>query len=213
MVIKVNDLKLQQKCGTTSHHPRWAMAYKFQAKQAQSKLIDVEYQVGRTGAVTPVAKIEPVALAGVTISSISLHNEEFIKEKDIHLGDTVIVERAGEVIPYIMGVVPELRDGTEKKIHFPKRCPSCNSELIKTEEEAIWRCDNADCPAQTEERAIHFVSKDAMDIDGLGRSIIIDFIERGFIKNLEDIYRLPYDEILKLEGWGEKSVENLKKWD
>ena len=211
MVIKVNDLKLQQKCGSTTHHPRWAMAYKFQAKQAQSKLIDVEYQVGRTGAVTPVAKIEPVALAGVTISSISLHNEEFIKEKDIHLGDTVIVERAGEVIPYIMGVVPELRDGSQRDIHFPKHCPSCKSELIKTEEEAIWRCDNADCPAQTEERAIHFVSKDALDIDGLGRSIVIDFIERGFIKSLEDIYRLPYDEIHQLEGWGEKSVENLKK--
>ena len=161
MVIKVNDLKLQQKCGSTTHHPRWAMAYKFQAKQAQSKLKDVEYQVGRTGAVTPVAKIEPVALAGVTISSISLHNEEFIKEKDIHIGDTVIVERAGEVIPYIMGVVPELRTGHEKKIQFPTHCPSCNSPLIKTEEEAIWRCDNADCPAQTEERAIHFVSKDA----------------------------------------------------
>jgi len=211
MVLKVNDLKLQQKCGSTSHHPRWAMAYKFQAKQAQSKLLAVEYQVGRTGAVTPVAKIEPVALAGVTISSISMHNEEFIKEKDIHIGDTVIVERAGEVIPYIMGVVPDLRDGSEKKIHFPKHCPSCNSPLIKTEEEAIWRCDNADCPAQTEERAIHFVSKDALDIDGLGRSIIIDFILHGFIKNLEDIFRLPYDEILKLEGWGEKSVENLKK--
>jgi DNA ligase (NAD+) len=211
MVIKVNDLKMQQKCGSTTHHPRWAMAYKFQAKQAQSKLKDVEYQVGRTGAVTPVAKIEPVALAGVTIASISLHNEEFIKEKDIHIGDTVIVERAGEVIPYIMGVVPELRTGHEKKIHFPKNCPSCNSPLIKTEEEAIWRCDNADCPAQTEERAIHFVSKDALDIDGLGRSIIIDFIQRGFIKNLEDIFRLPYDEILKLEGWGERSVENLKK--
>jgi DNA ligase (NAD+) len=107
--------------------------------------------------------------------------------------------------------VPELRTGHEKKIHFPKNCPSCNSPLIKTEEEAIWRCDNADCPAQTEERAIHFVSKDALDIDGLGRSIIIDFIQRGFIKNLEDIFRLPYDEILKLEGWGERSVENLKK--
>jgi DNA ligase (NAD+) len=211
MVIKVNDLKLQQKCGSTTHHPRWAMAYKFQAKQAQSKLLDVEYQVGRTGAVTPVAKIEPVALAGVTISSISLHNEEFIKEKDIRLGDTVIVERAGEVIPYIMGVVPELRDGKERQIHFPKHCPSCNSELIKTEEEAIWRCDNADCPAQTEERAIHFVSKDALDIDGLGRSIIIDFIERGFIKNLEDIFQLPYNQIQELEGWGEKSVVNLKK--
>lgn len=210
MVIKVNDLKLQQKCGSTTHHPRWAMAYKFQAKQAQSKLLAVDYQVGRTGAVTPVAKIEPVALAGVTIASISLHNEEFIREKDIHVGDTVIVERAGEVIPYIIGVVADLRDGSERKIHFPKYCPSCKAELIKTEEEAVWRCDNADCPAQTEERAIHFVSKDAMDIDGLGRSIIIDFIQRGFIKNLEDIYRLPYNEIIELEGWGDKSVEKLK---
>ena len=210
MVIKVNDLKLQQKCGSTTHHPRWAMAYKFQAKQAQSKLLAVDYQVGRTGAVTPVAKIEPVALAGVTIASISLHNEEFIREKDIHVGDTVIVERAGEVIPYIIGVVADLRDGSERKIHFPKHCPSCHADLIKTEEEAVWRCDNADCPAQTEERAIHFVSKDAMDIDGLGRSIIIDFIQRGFIKNLEDIYRLPYNEIIELEGWGDKSVEKLK---
>ena len=211
MVIKVNNLKLQQKCGSTSHHPRWAIAYKFQAKQAQSKLLKVEFQVGRTGAVTPVAKIEPVPLAGVTIASISLHNEEFIIEKDIHIGDTVIVERAGEVIPYIVGVVADLRDGNEKKIHFPKHCPSCGNDLIKTEEEAIWRCDNAECPAQTEERAIHFVSKDAMDIDGLGRSIVIDFIQRGFLKTVEDIYRLPYEAILTLEGWGERSVEKLKE--
>ncbi|MDB5284085.1 MAG: ligA, partial [Bacteroidota bacterium] len=211
MVIKVNNLKLQQKCGTTSHHPRWAIAYKFQAKQAQSKLLKVDFQVGRTGAVTPVAKIEPVALAGVTIASISLHNEEFITEKDIHIGDTVIVERAGEVIPYIIGVVPDLRDGKEQKIDFPKHCPSCGADLIKPEEESIWRCDNADCPAQTEERAIHFVSKDAMDIDGLGRSIVIDFIQRGYLKTVEDIYRLPYEDIFKLEGWGERSVEKLEE--
>ncbi|HRG90691.1 MAG TPA: NAD-dependent DNA ligase LigA, partial [Chitinophagales bacterium] len=165
MVVKVNSLKMQQQCGTTSHHPRWAIAYKFAARQAQSKLLKVEFQVGRTGAVTPVAKIEPVPLAGVTISSISLHNEDFILEKDIHLNDTVIVERAGEVIPYILGVVPDLRTGDERKIDFPRHCPSCNSPLVKPEEEAVWRCDNVDCPAQTEERAIHFVSKDAMDID------------------------------------------------
>lgn len=210
MVIKVNDLKQQQKCGSTSHHPRWAIAFKFQAKQARSKLLKVEFQVGRTGAITPVAKIEPVPLAGVTISSISLHNEDFINEKDIRIGDTVIVERAGEVIPYIVGVVPDLRTGEEKKIRFPRNCPSCNEELVRVEDEAAWRCDNADCPAQAEERAIHFVSKDAMDIDGLGRSIITDFIERGFIKNLEDVYQLPYEKILELEGWGEKSVENLR---
>lgn len=210
MVVKVNSLRQQQLCGATSHHPRWAIAFKFQAKQAQSKLLKVEFQVGRTGAVTPVAKIEPIQLAGVTISSISLHNAEFILEKDIHLNDTVIVERAGEVIPYITGVVPDLRTGGEIKIDFPKECPSCGEELVKPEEEAVWRCDNADCPAQTEERAVHFVSKEAMDIDGLGRSIVIDFIQRGYIRNLEDIYQLPYDKILELEGWGEKSVENLR---
>jgi DNA ligase (NAD+) len=210
MVVKVNSLKMQQQCGSTSHHPRWAIAYKFAAKQAQSKLLKVEFQVGRTGAVTPVAKIEPVPLAGVTISSISLHNEEFISEKDLLLGDTVIVERAGEVIPYIVGSIPDLRTGNEIKIEFPRHCPSCNSPLVKPEEDAIWRCDNADCPAQTEERAIHFVSKDAMDIDGCGRETVIEFIQRGFIKTIEDLYRLPYENILGLEGWKEKSVNNLK---
>ncbi len=211
MVIKVNGLKEQQKCGYTSHHPRWAMAFKFQAKQAQSKLVDVEYQVGRTGAITPVAKIQPVALAGVTISSISLHNADFITEKDIRINDTVIVERAGEVIPYIVGVVADLRTGKEKKIDFPTQCPSCGEDLVKPEDEVAWRCDNADCPAQAEERVIHFVSKDAMDIDGFGRAIVIDFIQRGYIKTMEDIYRLPYNSILELEGWGGKSVENLKQ--
>lgn len=210
MVVKVNSLLQQNQCGSTSHHPRWAIAFKFAAKQAKSKLLKVEFQVGRTGAVTPVAKIEPVALAGVTISSISLHNEDFITEKDIRLHDTVVVERAGEVIPYIVGIDATKRTGEEKPIEFPRNCPSCNSPLVKPEEEAVWRCDNADCPAQTEERVIHFVSKDAMDIEGLGRSIIIDFIERKYIQNIEDIYRLPYHEILQLEGWGEKSVENLK---
>jgi len=210
MVVKVNSLRFQQQCGSTSHHPRWAIAYKFAAKQAHSKLLKVEFQVGRTGAITPVAKIEPVPLAGVTISSISLHNEEFILEKNILINDTVIVERAGEVIPYIAGVVTEMRNGTESKIEFPRECPSCQSPLVKPEEESIWRCDNADCPAQTEERTVHFVSKDAMDIDGLGRSIVVDFIQRGFIKTIEDIYRLPYADILQLEGWKEKSVSNLK---
>jgi DNA ligase (NAD+) len=210
MVIKVNSLKQQQQCGSTTHHPRWAIAYKFAAKQAHSKLLKVEFQVGRTGAVTPVAKIEPVHLAGVTISSISLHNEDFILEKDIHIGDTVIVERAGEVIPYIVGVVPDLRNGHERKIDFPRYCPSCHSPLVKPEEEAVWRCYNAECPAQTEERVIHFVSKDAMDIDGFGRETVVEFIQRGFIKTIEDLYRLPYEKILGLEGWKEKSVNNLK---
>lgn len=210
MVVKVNSLQQQQQCGSTTHHPRWAIAYKFAAKQAHSKLLKVEFQVGRTGAVTPVAKIEPVPLAGVTISSISLHNEDFISEKDIKINDTVIVERAGEVIPYIVGVVETLRTGAEYPVDFPRQCPSCNSPLIKPDEEAVWRCDNADCPAQTEERVIHYVSKDAMDIDGCGRETVIEFIQRGYIKTIEDLYRLPYEQILGLEGWKEKSVNNLK---
>lgn len=210
MVIKVNSLKQQMQCGSTAHHPKWAVAYKFPAKQANSKLIDVEFQVGRTGAVTPVAKIEPVPLSGVTISSISLHNADFIKEKDIRLGDTVVVERAGEVIPYIIGQIESLRNGTERIIDFPTHCPSCNSPLVKPEEEAVWRCENADCPAQLEERMIHFVSKSAMDIDGLGRETIIDFIAKGILKSIEGIYDLPYSEIEKLEGWKAKSIQNLK---
>ncbi len=211
MVIKVNDLKMQERCGSTSHHPRWAIAYKFPAKQGQSRLVDIEYQVGRTGAVTPVAKIEPVALAGVTITSISLHNEDFITEKNIKLGDTVTVERAGEVIPYIVGVVTDLRDGSEQEIIFPTECPSCGNPLVRPEEESIWRCDNAECPAQAEERIIHYVSKDAMDIDGLGRSIIMEFIGLGYLENIEFIYQLPYDEIEKLKGWKKKSVDNLRE--
>lgn len=210
MVIKVNSLKQQQQCGSTAHHPRWAVAYKFAAKQANSKLLDVEFQVGRTGAVTPVAKIEPVPLSGVTISSISLHNADFIKEKDIRLGDTVVVERAGEVIPYIVGSIENLRSGNERSIVFPTHCPSCESPLVKPEDEAVWRCENADCPAQLEERIIHFASKQAMDIDGFGRETIIDFIAKGLLKSIEGIYDLPYSEIEKLEGWKAKSIQNLK---
>lgn len=140
MVVKVNDLALQQRLGVTSHHPRWAIAFKFRAKQATSKLLNVEFQVGKIGSITPVAKIEPVALAGVTVSSISLHNEEFIKSKDIRLGDTVLVERAGDVIPYIVKTMETLRDGSEQVIEFPKSCPVCQTILVKPENEAAWRC-------------------------------------------------------------------------
>lgn len=210
LVIKVDDLKLQEKCGYTSHHPRWAIAFKFQAKQATTGLLKVDFQVGRTGAVTPVAKLEPVELAGVTVSSVSLFNEDFINEKDIRLGDKVLVERAGEVIPYIVKPVTEARTGNEKRVHFPKNCPVCNTPLIKPEAEANWRCPNLNCPAQVVERIIHFVSKDAMNIQGLGEAIVTDFIERNLITSIPDIYRLNYDAIRKLEGWKDKSVSNLK---
>jgi len=209
MVIKVNDLQQQMQCGSTAHHPRWAVAYKFPAKQAQSTLLAVEFQVGRTGAVTPVAKIEPIQLSGVTISSISLHNADFIIEKELALNDLVIVERAGEVIPYIVGKVPQA-GRTTTPIEFPATCPSCESPLTKPEAEAIWRCDNADCPAQLEERIIHFVSKDAMDIDGLGRQIVIDFLGQNIIHSIEDIYTIDYSSIGGMEGWGKKSIENLQ---
>jgi len=210
MVIKVNNLQLQEQCGYTSHHPRWAIAFKFKAKQATSKLINVEYQIGKIGSVTPVAKIEPVALAGVTVSSISLHNEEFIVSKDLRLGDTVLVERAGDVIPYIVKSMEDLRDGTEVKIDFPKNCPSCDTALIKEESEAAWRCPNTLCEAQALQRMVFHVSKPAMDIDGFGKSIVEKFYELGFIKNIADIYNLDYESISELEGFGERSINNLK---
>jgi DNA ligase (NAD+) len=210
MVVKADSLALQNQIGATAHHPRWAIAFKFKPRKAVTKLLNIEYQVGRTGAVTPVAKLEPVRLAGVTVSSVSLHNEDFIREKDIQIGDYVLVERAGDVIPYIAGVDLQQRIFTTPVV-FPKTCPSCQSTLVKPEAEAVWRCDNAECPAQSEERVIHFVSKGAMDIDGLGRDIVKRFMREGILQNIEDIYQLDYEKILALEGWKEKSVSNLKE--
>ncbi len=211
MVRKVNDFALQDKMGMTSHHPRWAIAYKFKARQATSKLLNVEFQVGRTGAVTPVAKLEPVAVGGVTVSSISIHNEEYIREKDLRIGDQVLIERAGDVIPQIVKSLPDARSGKEKKIHFPKNCPVCESILFKEEEEAVWRCVNLDCPAQVVERIIHFVSKDAMDIRGFGDANVRKFYELGLLKDVPGIYKLDFAEIGKLEGFGQKSIDNLQK--
>ncbi len=211
MVVKVNEVALQNKCGYTSHHPRWAIAYKFKAKQATTKLLNVEYQIGKIGSVTPVAKLEPVQLAGVTISSVSLHNEDFIKTKDIRLGDTVLVERSGDVIPYIVKTIDDIRDGSEKVIDFPKNCPSCSTQLVRTEGEAAWRCTNPTCEAQILQKMIFHVSKDAMDIDGFGKSYVERFYEMGWLKSIADIYRLDYDKIAQLEGFGTKSAANLKK--
>jgi DNA ligase (NAD+) len=210
MVVKVNSRALQSKAGSTSHHPRWAIAFKFKAKQATTKLIGVEFQVGKIGSITPVGKLEPVPLAGVTISSVSLHNEDFIREKDIRLGDTVLMERAGEVIPYIVKSLPELRDGTEAVIEFPQNCPVCASPLFREADEAAWRCVNYDCEAQVLQRMMHHASKDAMDIEGLGRSIIERFFQLGWLHGLIDIYRLDYQRIAQLDGFGEKSASNLR---
>lgn len=211
MVIKVNDNELQDKLGMTSHHPRWAIAYKFKARQGTSKLLNVEYQVGRTGAVTPVAKLEPVGIGGVTVSSISIHNEDYITEKDLRIGDSVLIERAGDVIPQIVKSMPELRTGKEKKIHFPKTCPVCYSKLFKEEGEAVWRCINIECPAQVVERIIHFVSKDAMDIRGFGEANVRKFYELGLLKDIPGIYKIDFNKIGQLEGFGQKSIDNLQQ--
>ena len=210
MVIKINDLGLQEKMGMTSHHPRWAIAYKFKARQATTRLIDVDYQVGRTGAVTPVAKLEPVAVGGVTVSSISIHNEEYIREKDLRIGDAVLIERAGDVIPQIVKSLTDARTGKEKKISFPKSCPVCESKLFKEEEEAVWRCINIECPAQVVERIIHFVSKDAMDIRGFGEANVRKFYAMDLLKDIPGIYRFDFNKLKGMEGFGQKSIDNLQ---
>ncbi|HZH35886.1 MAG TPA: NAD-dependent DNA ligase LigA, partial [Flavisolibacter sp.] len=211
MVIKVNDFELQERMGMTSHHPRWAMAFKFKARQATSKLLRVEYQIGRTGNIGPVAKIEPVHIGGVTVSSVSLFNEDVIREKDIRIGDTVLVERAGDVIPYIVKPLAELRNGDEQPIKFPTHCPSCGDELYRLPEEAAWRCVNASCPAQVLERLMHFASKDAMDIRGLGEANIEKFYRLGLLSSIPQIYQLDFEAIGKLEGFGPKSISNLQQ--
>ncbi len=210
MVIKVDDLATQERLGMTTHHPRWAIAYKFKARQGTSKLRKVEFQVGRTGAVTPVGKIDPVPIGGVTVTSVSLFNEENVRDKDLRIGDTVLVERAGDVIPYIVKSQPELRDGSEEVIPFPTRCPVCGDPLYKPEGEAVWRCVNINCAAQVVERIIHFVSKDAMDIRSLGEANVRRFYELGWLKDVPGIYTMPFGKIGELEGFGKKSITNLQ---
>lgn len=210
MVIKVNDYALQDRLGMTTHHPRWAMAYKFKARQATSKLRKVEFQVGRTGSVTPVAKIDPVPIGGVTVGSISLFNEDVVREKDLKIGDTVLVERAGDVIPYIVKSLADLRDGSEEDIKFPTNCPVCEEPLFKPEGESVWRCINLTCKAQVVERMIHFVSKDAMDIRSLGESNVRKFYDLELMKDIPGIYKMDFSRLEQLEGFGKKSLTNLQ---
>ena len=215
MVVKVDDLVLQERAGYTSHHPRWAIAYKFAAKQATTTLENVEYQVGKIGTITPVAKTTPVSLAGVMISSVSLHNEDFIRDKDLRLGDKVLLERAGDVIPYIVKPLEDLRDGSETPIVWPEECPVNDTDtpvkLIREEGEAAWRCPSCVCGKQDLARIIFHVSKAAMDIDGMGKRYVELFHRRGWLNSIVDVYRLPYDWISVLEGFGNKSADNLEK--
>ena len=209
MVIKVNDLNMQDQLGMTSHHPRWAIAFKFKARQASSKLLSVTFQVGRTGAVTPVAKIAAAQVGGVTVTSISVHNEDYIKEKNLKIGDQILIERSGDVIPQIVKSLPELRTGEELDIVFPKNCPVCNDVLVRPDGEAVWRCVNINCEAQVAERIIHFVSKDAMDIKSFGEANVRKFFALGLIKDVPSIYDLRAEMLGNIEGFGTKSVTNI----
>lgn len=210
-VVKVDSIAQQEELGSTSHAPRWAIAYKFPPEERTTLLKGIHVHVGRTGAATPWAELEPVFVGGVTISTATLHNEDEVARKDVRVGDTVIVRRAGDVIPEIVGPVTSKRTGKEKKFKMPKKCPSCGSDIVREEGEAIARCVGIDCPSQRVERLFHFASRGAMDIEGFGYKTVIDFVERGWLKDVGDIYFLDYDKIAELEGWGDISIANLKK--
>ncbi len=209
VVVKVNSIALQQELGTVAHEPRWAIAYKFPAIQGTTKLIDIGINVGRTGSLNPYAILEPVRVGGVVISSAALHNEEDIHRKDIRIGDWVVVQRAGEVIPEIVEPIVSRRTGKEKIFSMPSRCPVCGSEVIKPEGEAMHRCTNTACPSQALERIKHFVSRGAMDIDGVGEKLCWALFEAGLVKDAADLYRLTREQLLGLERMADKSASNV----
>jgi DNA ligase (NAD+) len=210
IVVKVNEIEIQQQVGSTTHHPRWAIAYKFKARQATSKLENVWFSVGRTGAITPVAIITPVHIGGVTVTNVSLFNQGIIEEKDLRIGDTVIVERAGDVIPNIVKPLTELRTGDEKRVLFPTHCPVCGDPIVKPEGEAVWRCVNINCEAQVVERIMHFVSKDAMDIKTFGAANVRRFYDEKIISDIPSIYAIHFEKVAALEGFKQKSIDNLR---
>ncbi|GAB3804641.1 NAD-dependent DNA ligase LigA [Virgibacillus kimchii] len=209
IVIKVDNLNQQEELGFTAKSPRWAIAYKFPAEEAITKLTAIELNVGRTGVVTPTAILEPVKVAGTTVQRATLHNEDLIREQDIRIGDTLVIKKAGDIIPKVVRVVEEKRTGDEEEFHMPDNCPECGNELVRLEEEVALRCINPNCPAQLKEGLIHFVSRDAMNIDGLGEKVITQLFREGLIQTIADLYRLKKDELLELERMGEKSANNL----
>lgn len=211
IVIKVDNISQQETLGFTAKSPRWAVAYKFPAEEAVTKLINIELSVGRTGVVTPTAILEPVKVAGTTVQRASLHNEDLIREKDIRIGDTVVIKKAGDIIPEVVRVLIDKRTESEEPFKMPTQCPECSSDLIRLEEEVALRCINPNCPAQLREGLIHFVSRNAMNIDGLGEKVITQLFNERLVHNIADIYKLKRDELLKLERMGEKSVDNLLK--
>ncbi len=208
MVVKVNDFELQQRLGSKARSPRWAIAAKFAATQATTRLLNVEFQVGRTGAVTPVAILEPVSIGGVVVSRATLHNEGEIRRKDLKIGDSVLVQRAGDVIPEIVKPLTEERSGRETAIRMPENCPVCHHHLILPENEAITRCPNSHCPAQRLRLLIHYTSKAGMDIEGLGKKAVEQLFTENLIKDIPDIYGLQVADLVALDGWAEKSARN-----
>ena len=211
VVIKVNDLKLHNQIGYTSKVPKWAIAYKFPAKEVETKLLDIIYTVGRTGKITPNAVLEPVLVAGSTVSRATLHNEDFIKERDIKVGDTVVIRKAGDIIPEVVKVVESKRSGNEKDFVMIDKCPMCGSELVKKDDGAHHYCLNENCKARNIEAIIHYCSKGAYDIEGLGEKVIEELYNLDFIKDISDIYDVNkyYRELISLEGYGEKSINNM----
>lgn len=211
IVIKVDSLEQQKLLGTTAKSPRWAIAYKFPAEEVVTTLKEIELSVGRTGVVTPTAILEPVRVAGTTVQRASLHNEDLIREKDIRIGDQVVVIKAGDIIPEVLKVLVENRSGEEQEFHMPDHCPECASELVRLDGEVALRCINPKCPAQIREGLIHFVSRDAMNIEGLGEKVVSQLFQAELIQDVADIYHLNYDQLIGLERMGEKSVTNLLK--
>ncbi len=209
VVVKIDRHDYRRELGTIADAPRWAIAYKFPAREATTTLTDILVNVGRTGAVNPEAELEPVQVGGVTVSQATLHNEDYIAERDIRIGDTVVVKRAGDVIPQVVRAVSEARTGEETPWHFPDTCPACGEELVRLPEEADYYCMNSECPAQFKRLVEHFVSRDAMDIEGLGEKLAHRLVEEGLIRRLPDLYRITIDELTALEGFAEKSAQNL----
>lgn len=211
IVIKVNSLEQQDELGTTAKSPRWSIAFKFPAEEVVTTLLDIELSVGRTGVITPTAILMPVKVAGTTVQRASLHNEDLIREKDIKIGDKVVIKKAGDIIPEVVNVLANQRTGHEVDFHMPSHCPECESELVRLEGEVALRCINPKCPAQIREGLIHFVSRDAMNIDGLGEKVISQLFAEKLICDVADIYKLTHKQLLALERMGDKSVSNLLK--
>ncbi len=208
-VVKVDDLELREKIGTTYKTPKWAVAYKYPPEKKETKLLDIVCQVGRTGAITPMAILEPVVVAGSKISKTTLHNEDYIRQKDIKIGDTVVIQKAGDVIPEVVEVKKRRRTGEEKKFEMPKTCPVCGAQAVREIGEAAWYCNGIECPAKLYRGIIHFASREAMDIVGLGDAIIEELINRGLINNITDLYKLTLEDIASLKKNGKKFAQNL----